>query len=458
MNKRLFLIVPVALLVLMGVGLAVDGDPAGALSGRLQARTQALAQFDGIALTPEQQGAVYFAFGDFSALGSEALEVSASPWKLATALLALRYAGGHLDGVTPEVVTEMFRSYGFATPTRIANWPAGLPEPVLDGPLGQNIGFAGRMVPPIGLTISNISCAGCHASVVYGADGRPDTSAVWLGTPNGSINLQRYVTELYAALRDRPEDDEFVWAAVEKLYPDTDWREWLALKTVVLPKVDALVAQQEATIGRLLPFEVSTSGATNGLQALQARFGVIAIDQLTERNAPISVPELGGRMWRSSLLASGAYGVPGEAPQRAIRAEDITDAHLRALAGLTAFFTVPSMGTSPATAAGHVDDAAQIFAWLKQYQAATISWRSRCSAGRARWCGLCGGLCVLPWFLHRRHRCALSWWSSPTGRAMWGPIGPISSCSTRRRSMWSMGWAMTGCCRGGWRRTMWRSR
>lgn len=356
------------LVALISIGIAIDADPAGMVSGRLQARSATLAQFEPADLTPAQQGAIYFAFGDFSALSSEALQVSASPWKLATALLALRFAGGHLDGVTPETVTAMFRNYGFATPTRIANWPEGLPEPVLDGPLGQNIGFAGRLLPPVALTISNISCAGCHASVVYGADGQPDTSAVWLGTPNGSINLQRYVTELYAALRDRPEDDAFVWAAVEKLYPETDWREWLALKTVVLPQVDALVARQEATIGRLLPFEVSTAGATNGLQALQARFGVIATDQLTERNAPISVPELGGRMWRSSLLASGAYGVPGEEPQRVIGGDDITDAHLQALAGLTAFFTVPSMGTSPATAASHVGDATRIFAWLREYK------------------------------------------------------------------------------------------
>jgi len=368
MNTRSRLAV-VGLVALLGVGvaIAIDADPGGILSGRLQTTSAALAPFQDQNLTPEQLGAVYFTLGDFSALSSEALEVSASPWKLATALLALRHAGGQLDGVTPEAVAAIFRNYGFVTPTHIANWPSGLPSPVLSAPLGQTIGFADRLVPPIGLTISNISCAGCHASVVYDADGRPDTSAVWLGTPNGSINLQRYVTELYAALRDRPDDDETIWAAVEKLYPDTDWREWLALRTVVLPRVEALVAQQETTTGQLLPFEVSTAGATNGLQALQARFGLIATDQMAERNAPISVPELGGRIWRSSLLASGAYGVPGEMPQRTLRADDITDTHLRALAGLTAFFTVPSMGTSPATASNHVDDAVNIFAWLEHY-------------------------------------------------------------------------------------------
>lgn len=397
MSSRPFLVGAICVAALAGIGVAIDGDPAGILSGHLQARPTALAPFEQESLTPEQQGAVYFAFGDFSALSSEALQVSASPWKLATALLALRYAGGHLDGVTPDVVTAMFRSYGFVTPSHIANWPEDLPEPVLTGPLGQNIGFAGRVLPPIGLTISNISCAGCHASVVYDANGQPDTTAVWLGTPNGSINLQRYVTELYAALRDRPEDDEFVWAAVEKLYPDTDWREWLTLKTVVLPQVDALVAKQEKTIGRLLPFEVSTAGATNGLQALQARFGVIDVDHLTELDAPISVPELGGRIWRSSLLASGAYGVPGQEPQRVIRAEDISDDHLQALAGLSAFFTVPSMGISPATAAGHVEEAAKIFAWLQQYRpqpfpgVIDVDLARRGSAVYANACASCHG-------------------------------------------------------------------
>jgi mono/diheme cytochrome c family protein len=367
MIKRILLAAGLVVVAALGVAVVVDGDPQGIATGRLHARTAVLAQYGSRALTPEQKGAVYFAFGDFSALTSEALEVSASPWKLATALLVLRNTGGDIDAVTPAAVDAAFRNYGFVRPSRIANWPDGLPQPVSGYPLGQNVGFAGRVLPPIGATIGNIACAGCHASVVYGADGKPDTTAVWLGTPNGSINLQRYVTELYAALRDRPADD-LVWAAVQKLYPDTDWREWATLKLVVLPKVDALVARQEATIGRLLPFEVSTMGATNGLQALQARFGVIPSDRMNERSGPISVPELGGRIWRSSLLASGAYGVPGEEPQRTIRTADITGEHLRALAGLTAFFTVPSMGTSPAVASAHVDDAADIFAWLKTYR------------------------------------------------------------------------------------------
>lgn len=366
--RHIVLAVSLLALVGIGAGMVVDGDPAGMLSGRLQARTETLAQFDGLPLTQEQRGAIYFAFGDFSALGSEALEVSAAPWKLSTALLALKHAEGDLDGVTPQAVTAIFRNYGFPSPTSIANWPADLPEPKLNAPLGQNVGFAERVLPPLAVTVGNVSCAGCHASVTYDAAGQPDPSTVWLGTPNGSINLDRYVTELYAALRDRPTDEDLIRAAVAKLYPDTDWREWLALRMVVLPRVRDLVAGQEATIGQLLPFEVSTMGATNGLQALQARFGIIPSDHLVAVNAPISVPELGGRMWRSSLLASGAYGVPGQEPQRPIRAEDLTDEHLHALAGLTAFFTVPSMGTTPAMAAGHVEDATDIFAWLRHYR------------------------------------------------------------------------------------------
>jgi hypothetical protein len=83
---------------------------------------------------------------------------------------------------------------------------------------------------------------------------------------------------------------------------------------------------------------------------------------------PISVPELGGRIWRSSLLAGGSYAVPGQTPQRVTHKGDITPEHLRALAGVTAFFTVPSMGTTPAVAATHVDDADRIMLWMQEYQ------------------------------------------------------------------------------------------
>ncbi|WP_196258159.1 c-type cytochrome [Pelagibacterium limicola] len=369
MKHRFFLYAGCVVAILgFGAGIAIDRDPSGMFSGRLQAQTGILSEFDQAGLSDEQRGAIYFAFGDFSALSSEALEVSAAPWKLSTALLALYHSNGDLETVTSEAVAGIFQDYGFVTPARIANWPDGLPVPQLDAPIGQNLGFASRLLPPIGVTISNVSCAACHASVVYDASGQPDLSTVWLGTPNGSINLERYVSELYKALRDRPEDEGLIWAAVQKLYPQTDWREWLALRSVVLPRVDGLVASQEAKIGRLLPFEVSTMGATNGLQALQSRFGLLANDHLAEVNAPISVPELGGRIWRSSLLASGAYGVPGEDPQRHMHAQDLTEGHINALAGLTAFFTVPSMGTSPATAAQHVDDAERIFAWLQNYR------------------------------------------------------------------------------------------
>ena len=157
MIKRVALVIGLLIIVGLGIAVMVDRDPQGMLAGRIEARSAALAQFDGMPLTPEQKGAVYFAFGDFSALTSEALEVSASPWKLATALLALRHANGDLDGVTPEAVAAAFRSFGFVRPSRIANWPAGMPQPVSENPLGQTVDQARRLLPPIGLTIGNIA-------------------------------------------------------------------------------------------------------------------------------------------------------------------------------------------------------------------------------------------------------------------------------------------------------------
>lgn len=362
--KKSVLLPAFAIVSILALLIAIDGDPAGMLIGNLETTTRATAGIDLDALSQSDRGAVTFAFGDFGALSSEAAKVSAAPWKLTTALLALEETNGDVEAIEPGLIKTIFARYGFPDASMIANWPIDASIPDMSMPFGQNVGFASRMLPPMALTIGNVGCSACHASVVYDAEGMPDTSTIWLGTPNGSINIERYVQELYQAMRDRSNDEEAMWAAVDKLYPDMDWREKLALKTAVLPTLKDRVAEMKAGLDRMLPFTVSTAGATNGLQALQARYGLIPAHQMAPVSVPISVPELGGRAWRSSLLAAGNYAVPGADPWRDMSSDDLTDEHLDALAGVTAFFTVPSMGVTPETAFAHITDARDIMQWL----------------------------------------------------------------------------------------------
>ena len=57
-----------AIVAVLGVGLCaafIDGDPRGIATGAFTAKSAGLTGYDGKELTPEQQGAVYFAFGPF---------------------------------------------------------------------------------------------------------------------------------------------------------------------------------------------------------------------------------------------------------------------------------------------------------------------------------------------------------------------------------------------------------
>ena len=112
--------------------------------------------------TVENRGIAYFTFGDFSALSSETLQVSASPWKLATAALALEEQDGDIGKVAGTDINVVFRRFGFHFPKSFGNWPADLQQPEIAFPVGQNVGFAGRSFPPIGATIGNVGCAACH--------------------------------------------------------------------------------------------------------------------------------------------------------------------------------------------------------------------------------------------------------------------------------------------------------
>lgn len=313
-----------------------------------------------------ERGIVTFAFGDWGALSSDTLRTSAAPWKLANAALALQAAGGDVAAAGRADIAAIYRQWGFHSPAVIGNWPATLPEPPRTGPLGQNVGTALKGWPPIGATLSNIGCAACHASVMYGPDGAPDTSRVWLGMPNGSINLEAYVTALFTALRDHGAPGPLM-AVVAALYPETDWRERLTLRYAILPEFRRVVAERDAEIGRLLPFRASLAGATNGLDSLQNRLGLIPPGTVLTESIFNSVPDLGGRLWRTKLLNSGTYAIPGQDHARTITAADITPAHRAGLAGIIAYFTVPSMGVTEATAEAHIPEALDVTAWMLDY-------------------------------------------------------------------------------------------
>lgn len=348
--------------VLIGLALLISNPT------RFSAQSARFAALKPHLTSRADRGIATFAFGDFGALSSETLKTSAAPYKYMIAALALQEAEGDPARLSQVDLAALFRKFGFHSPKTLANWPDSLPAPDLSQPLGLNIGQATHPIWPVSMTLSNSGCAACHSSVTYDAEGQPDTGRVWLGGSNSSINIYAYTTAIFSALRDYGSDHKAIMAAIAQLFPDTSWQERVTLRYAVAPMLSKIIAEREAKTGALLPFRGSLPGATNGLNALEYRLGLIPPDQPVTQSVFNSVPDLGGRVWRSGFLNTNGYTIPGQPPRHEIRASQIDADHLRGLAAIMAYFTVPSMGVSDAVAEAHIGDAADVAAWMQEYR------------------------------------------------------------------------------------------
>lgn len=340
------------------------------------------------------QGAAAFEGAAFGGIGMAAMERSALPWRIVAAALVLdEQARDRAARVEPATLSRILARFGFLTNARVVNRPPGVGARPGDMPLGLTAGD----VAPIGgsvVRVANLGCAACHAGVAYRADGTPDPSRAVLGMPNSSLDLEAYTMAVFGALRRHADSDRLLPTATA-LFPDMGPRERLSLRLLILP----IVRQRLADLGdadRPLPFPNGTPGSTNGVAALKAALGVPLIDDGRGDVGTVSIPELGDRMWRTRLLADGAYGVPSEAT-RATTRKDLTPAHLAALARITTFFTVPSMGVHPDAAIDALDDADAVTAFLAAYRPAPFPGaidlpRARSGAALyARHCAACHG-------------------------------------------------------------------
>ncbi|MEP9400451.1 c-type cytochrome [Sphingomonas silueang] len=311
-----------------------------------------------------ERGAWAFRTDGFGGLSAGPLDTHAVPWKLVAAALVLD-ARRH-DPAVPLAAASLrpiLSRYGFLYPAAVGNWPGGLPEPGASPlPLGMTHGVLSP-VRGLPVAIANLGCAACHAGATYDATGRAMPERAWLGMPNSSLNLEGYTVAVYDALRRAQADRPGLLRATAAMFPDMGARERLALEWLVLPRVakriDAL-----AGAGRPLPFPNGLPGSTNGVAALKMALGVPLRDGGAGEVGFVSIPDLGYRDWRRSLLVDGAYAVPGDAPDRPSRAGDRTPAHRISQAAITTFFTVPSMGVHPDRSGGSIAAARDTLAFL----------------------------------------------------------------------------------------------
>lgn len=311
-------------------------------------------------------GAAAFAGGGFDGISMRAMERNAVPWRLIAAALVLderrRDPRARIDQAT---LARVMRRFGFLYPSSIENLPAGLAAPAADMPLGMTWGD----IAPIGgarVRVANLGCAACHAGTTYAVDGAPRPERAMLGMPNSSLDLEAYTGAVYDALGRHAGTPELL-AAARTLFPEMGWRERASLRWLVLPIARRRLAEL-APLGRAMPFPNGAPGSTNGVAALKAALATPLLGGGPADRGVVSIPDLGARMWRTSLLADGAYQVPGVRADRPTMARDLGGRHLDALAAITSFFTVPSMGVHPDDAKTSVADARNVYAWLGGYR------------------------------------------------------------------------------------------
>ncbi|MEM9231070.1 MAG: hypothetical protein AAGB10_15855 [Pseudomonadota bacterium] len=307
-------------------------------------------------------GAAAFVGADFGGLSMQALESHALPWKLVTASLVLD-AVQRDPSLTADVATldRLLADFGFLSDSRVAN----LPDGVTLQPGGLPLGMTYAVLSPLAgapVQVANLGCAACHSGVTYDAGGQPVPGEAWIGMPNSSLNLEAYTAAVFRAFKAHAGSPGALMDMVATLYPDTGWRETQTLRWLVLPLVRARL--EETPGDRPLPFPNGVPGSTNGVAALKHVFGVPLIDGGPGDAGIVSIPDLGHRHWRNSLLADGAYAIPGLERHAATTAGDNTAEKRAALAAMTTFFTVPSMGVHPDAAIDNIATAKDIYEFL----------------------------------------------------------------------------------------------
>jgi mono/diheme cytochrome c family protein len=310
-----------------------------------------------------------FALDDFGTLNSHTMETNAGPWKVYSVALLVNEVEKLGLPLSADSLPTVMRRYGFIVPESIANWETDRsPEPQFKTPIGLSLGMTKPNAPGLELQMANIGCTACHAGVTYDSQGLP-TMNVWLGAPNTSINAEGYVMSIYGGLKIAAADPDSFMKKIHQVYPKMSIEESLTIKTFVMPIVKKKVKEFEATTDRPIPMTAGGPGLTNGVGALKFQAGLYNDGKFYAEAPLTSIPDLGNRQFRSSLLWDGADAPVGQSHFQEISRDQATEEHLSDLAKVAAFFTVPTAGASFASAEKNIPHVEEAAKFLYRYEA-----------------------------------------------------------------------------------------
>jgi mono/diheme cytochrome c family protein len=291
-------------------------------------------------------------FEDFQSLDTDAMQRSAVPWKvLGAGLVRVRQAEDpSLPTTEAAMVGLMSQRFGFVVPERVANWPAGSPQPVFERPAGIVSGTVSRSLPEVAFEVANTGCTTCHSANLYDAEGNP-TRALWVGLPSSSINMERYARDAYAAMKWAARNPRETLQTIEVMFPGTSATEIKSIRKYYLPQLKKRIGKLERTIDNFTPYSNGSPGIVNGAATIQLYLGVIGVDRWHgEQVAFASVPDLGGLRWRRSILSDGVYAPRGWEHFGPLGAEAQGEAHRNGMAGVVGLVTLGTLGVRPEVA------------------------------------------------------------------------------------------------------------
>jgi mono/diheme cytochrome c family protein len=284
-----------------------------------------------------------FLFSDFGSINKHSLETHTMPKSVA--LTALVLEGRKMAWIPKDSLDyrAVLGRLGFITPSEVSNAPAGSQLSFQNLPLGLTEKQVKLGLPMMTITGLNVTCASCHAGRLYDRKGTP-TNKVWMGLPNTSVNMDLYTNTIYNGLKLVNEDFEAAHALMKKIAPETSLKERAILKLFVYRTVNKKINHLEKTIDQALPFSNGGPGITNGVAALKFTLNLFDRSTLQPEYGFTSIPALGDRFLRSSLLYDGVYSPLGTERFKAMSTWTAQDE--KAISDIVAAFTIPTMGQS----------------------------------------------------------------------------------------------------------------
>jgi hypothetical protein len=303
-----------------------------------------------------------FVESDFDSIHMQALKTHAVPLKILIPALILE--GRDRGWIAPTSLNyqAVFKRVGLNYPdnviynNKVYAWksnvlPVGLTEKEMDFGINANI------------KIVNLSCTACHSGLAYDEQGKKTNNLI-IGAPSDTFNPETYVGSIYRGMKKVSHNWNQTYDIINQVFPETKIKEKILFKTFIRAQVNSYI-KKHAVTDSATPFLNGGPGLTNGVASLK---NVLSLD-VNDGSASgfTSIPSIGDRGFRSSLLYDGVYSIARKEQSRSVT--EASDQQLKDASIVAALFTVPTMGQTPKRALKNIDYAIKnISPILKTYK------------------------------------------------------------------------------------------